>query len=142
MPNKECTFICDEVKKKRSLIKMQKSNYRMLWSCARTILPFDLQHFCHYVAKIDNVKDEEYLSKNERNLCLLRLQRFGNTAYPNKKNISNLSDHKLFPTEEFLLSHRSPNCSTLVPSPSITRKALRFESQTERFGTCLLRHTR
>ena len=65
----------------------------------------DLLRFCRYVAKIDNVKEKENLSKNKRNLCLLRLQQFGNTANPDKKNISNLSDYKLSPTEEFVLSH-------------------------------------
>ena len=35
---------------------------------------------------------------------------------------------------------RSTNCSTLAPSTSITRKALRFESQAERFGPRLLQH--
>ena len=51
------------------------------------------------------MKEKENLSKNERNLPLLRLQRFSNTANPDKKNISNLSDYKLSPTENFVLSH-------------------------------------
>ena len=105
-PTWSATFMRDEIEKKRSLIKMQKSNYRTLWSHVRTILSFfDLLRFCCYIAKIDNVKEKENLSKNERNLRLLRLQRFGNTANPDKKNITNLSDYKLSPTEEFVLSH-------------------------------------
>ena len=77
----ERAFMRDEIEKKRSLIKIQKSHYRTLWSYVRTILSFfDLLRFCRYIAKIDNVKEKENLSKNERNLCLLRLQRFGNTA--------------------------------------------------------------
>ena len=64
---------------------------------------FDLLHFYRYVAKIDNVKEKENLSINESNLRLLRLQRFGNTANPDHKNITNLSNYKLSPTEEFVL---------------------------------------
>ena len=64
----------DEIEKKRSLIKMQKCNYRTLWLHVRTIFSFfDLLRFCRYVAKIDNVKENENLSKNERNPRLLRL---------------------------------------------------------------------
>ena len=66
---------------------------------------FDPLRFCRYVAKIDRVKEKENLSKNECSLRLLQLQRFGNTANPDKKNITNLSDYKLSPTEEFVLSH-------------------------------------
>ena len=55
--------------------------------------------------KEDNVKEKENLSKNERNLRLLRLQRFSNTANLDHKNITNLSDYKLSPTEKFVLSH-------------------------------------
>ena len=96
----------DEIEKKRSLIKMQKSHCRTLWSHVRTILSFfDLLRFCCYVAKIDNVKEKENLSKNEHTLRLLRLQRFRSTANPDLKNITNLSNYKLSPTEEFVLSH-------------------------------------
>ena len=38
-------------------------------------------------------------------MSLLRLQRFGNTANPDKKSITNVSDYKLSLTEEFVLSH-------------------------------------
>ena len=85
---------------------MQKSNYRALWSHVRTILSFfDLLRFCRYVAKIDEVKEKENLSKNERNFRLRQLQGFGNTDNLDKKNITNLSDYKLLLTEEFVLSH-------------------------------------
>ena len=51
------------------------------------------------------MKGKEILSKNKRNLRLLRLQRFVNTAIPDKKNISNLFYYKVSLTEEFVLSH-------------------------------------
>ena len=74
--------------------------------------------YCVFVAKeakIDNVKEKENLSKNERNLRLLQL--FGNTAKLNKKNITFLSNYKLSPTEEFVLSHGLNFCLHL-PTPS------------------------
>ena len=76
-PNMERAIMPDEIEKKHSLIKMQNSNYRLLWSPARTILFFfDLLCFCRHVAKIDVVKEKENLSKNERKLCLHRTTRF------------------------------------------------------------------
>ena len=87
------------------------------------------------------MKEKENISKKQTQFCLLRLQRFGNTAKPYKKNIKNLYDHKLSLTEEFVLSHKlnfcllptnpkrrkccrvwSTYCSTSAPSPSITRQ--------------------
>ena len=68
--------------------------------------------YCVFVAKeakIDCVKEKENLSKNERNLRLLQL--FGNTAKLNKKNIIFLSNYKLSPTEEFVLSHGLNFCA-------------------------------
>ena len=62
----------DEIKKKRSFVKMQNGNYCMLWSHARTILSFfDPLRFCHHVAKINNVKEKKNLLKNDCNLRLL-----------------------------------------------------------------------
>ena len=108
-PTMERAFMHDEIAKKRSLISLQKSNYRRLWSNARRFLSyFDLLRFCRYLAKIDNVKERDNRSKNERNFRRLRLQRFGNEANPDKKNIINLSNYKLSATEEFVLSH-GPN---------------------------------
>ena len=91
---------------------MQKSNYSTLWLNVCTFLSFFyLLRFCRYVAKIGNVKEKENLSKSKRNLCLLWLQRFGNTANPDKKkNITNLFDYKLSPTEEFVLSQELNFC--------------------------------
>ena len=68
---------------------------------------FILQRFCRYVGKIEIVKEKHNLSKNERIIRLLRLQRFGNTANLDKKNITNLSNYKLSPTEEFVLFSRT-----------------------------------
>ena len=66
---------------------------------------FDLLQFGCYLATINILKDKEHQLKNNRNLCLFRLQRFGNTANPDKKKIKNVSDYKLCSTEEFVLSH-------------------------------------
>ena len=75
---------------------------------------FDLLRFCRYAAKIDRVKEKENLSKNECNLRLLQLQRFDNTVNPDKKNITNLSNYKLSPAEEFVLSHGLHFCLSLT----------------------------
>ena len=66
------------------------------------------------------MKDEN-LSKNKRNLCVLRLQRFGNTANPDKKNITNLSDYILSPTKEFVLLHGLNFC---LPPTNPKRKGI------------------
>ena len=56
------------------------------------------------------------VEKTNATFVYLRLQRFGNTANPDHKNITNLSDYKLSPTEEFVLSHRLNFC--LLPTNS------------------------
>ena len=80
---------------------------------------FDLLWFGRYLATINTTKDKEQQWKNNCNLSLLRLQRFGNTANPDKKNITNVSDYKFSSIKEFekfevlfaqLQNHR-PCCS-------------------------------
>ena len=106
-PTIERAFMLDEIAKKRSLIFVRKKNYVKLWSHIRMFLSFfDIVRFGRYLATINTTKDKEHQWKNNRNLSLLRLQRFGNTANPDKKNITNVSDYKLSSTEEFVLSHR------------------------------------
>ena len=161
-PNMESAFMRDEIEKKRSLIKMQKSHYRTLRSHVRTILSFfDLLRFCRYVAKVDNVKEKKicrktnatfvYFDCNDLATQLTQTTKtsltFPITNFHQQKNSCFRTDstsafHLLYQLEERrnFCRVRSTHCSTSAPSTSITRKALRFESQTERFGARLLRH--
>ena len=103
----------DEIEKQRSLIKMQKSKIIIAryGHMFEKFYPFsNLLRFCRYAAKTDNVKEKENLSKNDCNLRLLRLQLFGNRANPDNKNITILSDYKLSPTDEFVISHALNFC--------------------------------
>ena len=56
-----------------------------------------------------------------RNLILLRLKHFGNTANPDKKNITNLSDYKLSSTEEYVFSHGLYFC---LPPTNLKREEI------------------
>ena len=59
--------------------------------------------------------------KTERKLKLLFQQQFGNMAKPNKDTIFNLSNYKLSPTEEFVLSH---NLNFCLPPHSVQREEI------------------
>jgi len=113
-PTMERAFMQDEIEKQVSLVEFQKKNCRKLWSEIKFLSIFNLIRFYRYIAAIDSNKEKINQQKNERNLKLLWLRRFGNSAKPDKRNILNLSDYQLSETEEFVLSHGLHFC--LSPS--------------------------
>ena len=120
-PNIERAFMCDEIEKSKSLITFLKGKLRALWQEVRQFLSFfDFIRFCRYIATIDERKERELSIKNERKLKFF-FQRFGNMAKPNKDTIINLSNYKLSPTEEFVLSHRLNFC---LPPHSVQREEI------------------
>ena len=74
-----------------------------------------------FIATIDERKERELSIKNKRKLKFLFQQRFGNMAKPNKDTITNLSNYKLSPTEEFVLSHGLNFC---LPPHSVQREKI------------------
>ena len=96
----------DEIEKSKSLITFLKGKLRALWQEVRQFMAFfGFIRFCRYIATVNERKERELSIKNKRKLKLLFQQRFGNMAKPNKNTIINLSNYKLSPTEEFVLSH-------------------------------------
>ena len=121
-PKIERAFMCDEIEKSKSLITFLKGKLRALWQEVRQLLSFfDFIRFCRYIATIDERKERELSIKNERKLKFLFQQRFGNMAKPNKDTIINLSNYKLSPKEEFVLSHGLNFC---LPPHSVQREEI------------------
>ena len=121
-PKRERAFMYDEIEKSKSLITFLKCKLRAMWQELRQFLPFlDFIRFCRYIATIDERKQRELSIKNERKLKLLFQQRFGNMAKPNKDIVINLSNYKLSPTDEFVLSHGLNFC---LPPPSVQREEI------------------
>ena len=69
---------------------------------------------------INERKERKLSIKNERKLKFLFQQRFGDMSKPNKNAIIHLSN-KLFPTEEFVLSHGLNFC---LPPHSVQREEI------------------
>ena len=109
----------DKTEKSKSLITFLKGKFRALWQEVRQFLSFfDFIRFCRYIATIDERKERELLIKNKQKLKFFFQQRFGNMAKSNKNTEINFSNYKLFPTEEFFLSHDVSFCS---PPNSVQR---------------------
>ena len=112
----------DEVEKSKSLITFLKGKLRALWQEVRQFLSFfDFIRFYKYIAIIDKRKERELSIKNEQKLKFLFHQRFGNMVKLNKNTIINLSNYKLFLTEEFVLSHGLNFC---LPPNSVQREEI------------------
>ena len=111
-----------KLKKSKSLITFLKDKLRALWQEVRQFLSFfDFIRFCRYIATIDKRKERELSIKNERKVKFPFQRRFGNMAKPNKYTIINLSNYKLSPTEEFVLSHGLNFC---LPPHSVQREEI------------------
>ena len=114
-PTIERSFMHNEIEINQSMIILLKNKCPLLWQEVRQFLFFfDLLRFCRYLAIIDERKEAANQKKNERNLRLLFQHWLGNRTPPNEKNIVNLSDYKLFDTEELVPSHGLNFC--LPPS--------------------------
>ena len=115
----------DEIERNQSMIVFVRNKCRSIWQEVGQFLSFfDLLWFCRYFAIIDERKEAANQKKNERNLRLLFQHLFGNKARLNKKNINNLSDHKLSDIEEFVLLHELSFC---LPLPSVNREEVLAE---------------
>ena len=121
-PNTERAFTHDEIEKSKSLITFLKGKFRALWQEVRHFLSFfDFIQFYRYIATIHKRKERELSINTERKLKFLFQQRFGNMAKPNKDTIINLSNYKLSPTEEFVLSH---GLNFYLPPHSVQREEI------------------
>ena len=111
--------MCHEIEKSKSLITFLKGKLHALWQKFRSF--FGFIPFCRYITTIDEQKERELSIKNKWKLKFLFQQRFGNMAKPNKGTIINVSNYKLSPMEEFVLSHGPNFC---LPPHNVQREEI------------------
>ena len=104
-PTIERAFLNDEISKTVSTIRFIKSKYNSeLQSISEWISDLDKLRFLRHLSNLDRREKKKNLTKHNKTVEYLKMQRFGKFNNCKSPNVQNLSSYKLSSSELFVLS--------------------------------------